>query len=1691
MRKTLLIVDDKITNREILKGILDREYDCLEAADGKEAIEVMTTHASTISVVLLDLIMPVMDGFEVLRAMRDDEDLKKIPVIVTTVRNEEDSEVKAFKMGANDYISKPYSPIVIMQRIQNVINLRETAAEVSELRLDPLTGLYNRSAFMEKAAERIMEKDPGYYIIGCFDINNFKIINDEYGTDIGDEVLRSIGTVFKKGFDDIDSICSRIMADEFAAMYPRELVDSDKIRKISKTAVMQSDVMEPLTFSIGRYIVDDLSLPVSAMYDRAVMAKKTVKGRFDTNIAQFNESMRDELIAEQKIISEMRGALDDDQFEPWFQPQYNHETGQLIGAEALVRWRHPERGILPPGVFVPVFEKKGFIYELDKYMWERTCACIRRWIDEGRNPLPVSVNISRYDIHRDDLIDNLSGLIKKYGIPYELLRLEVTESAFSMDNNKIGSIVRRLVDMGFTVEIDDFGSGYSSLNILKDVPAQIIKLDMKFLDVTDDSPRVGNILESIVRMAKWLGMNVIAEGVETKKQANFLKSIGCFYVQGYYYARPMPIEEYEALASGSVKQQRDIQIETVENFNNNAFWDPESTDTLIFNSYIGGACIYEYCNGQIELVRANDKYISVLGSAEMQMADIMKLDWTEYLDEESLERISNAVHDSAENGEEETTEVVFVGLPGCAERTYLLATMRVIAAVGSRYLMYCISENITEQRIAEHKMAETNQQLVLLDGIAHEILTQSNTDEGIRAILERLLGYFDGDRAYVLEFDNTGGIINDTFELCAENIPEERTNLQDIPLEQGTFYLEAFEERNYINIPDVEALDGTKGRERLLVQGVKSIIAVPLRQSGELIGVFGIDNPHKNAEHIKGLTALGDYIVALLNRGQLNAAIDDENKEKLIIMDGIPGGFVRMKMQLDGTIIPVYRSTGFRKLIGMDEAEVAKEYGNSVMRGVHPDDMEIVNKAVATMLECGEVNNVKYRLKAGGGGYVKVAIFGKIRKTHSGEIFFNVYYTDASLSEPRDETTRLREVLPIVLDTVMKSTNDLAFAKDRDLKYVCCSRNFMKLAGASDVDDVIGKTDYDLFDREIADKFRADDEKLLNSGRPLIDIIENIPTTDNMPRYARTSKYLLTDPSGNVLGLYGVGRDITEVQDISNWLKLATSNKSCGVMTYEFMNGEMKLLHFNEGFREIFGISRRECMSSVPREMIFREDIPKLRKQAENLIKNGDTVGCMFRLHLKNGGIKWIDSRANITKRYNGKIFINAMLTDVTERQNMIERLRLGEAGYRLVIRNMGSLICRFTIADRTMILTPETAKKSGLPQQIGNMPYGMLRRGFISDESRQAYIDFFSRIIHGEKSGNVVFQMKTKDGLKWMRADYSTVFSGGKPVFAVILHNDVTEQLEQGAIYRKWQQSLQSRPAEAYTLIRCNISQDTSVEIQEGKLLATDFTTLGETTFNERTIEYADAYVYEDYRKAYLNLMDSDSMLAGYYHGVMHSTLDYRETLPNGGTRWLRLTVELVRYPKSKDIEVYLMYENIDSKRREELRIKSQAETDPLTGALNRTAFEEKMTNKLGWGAEGTGQALMVLDLDDFKSVNDTYGHVAGDRALIEVAGKIRALLRQGDLVGRLGGDEFLVCMCDITNRRIIEKKAERIRAALRASDEFGTMLGASIGMALCPDDGKDFATLYQKADTALYHAKRNGKDKSEFYSNDMECEK
>lgn len=1003
MRRTLLVVDDVKVNRDILNKILCDEYDIIEAENGNEALEKMTGFGPELSAVLLDLSMPVMNGFEVIVHMKNDADLKQIPIIVMTAQTEEASEVKALKSGANDYIIKPYNPTIIRQRVRNVINLRETAAAVNELQIDHLTGICSRNAFFDKAAAMINEKESSYYVLSCFDIDNFKVINDQYGTLKGDSVLRMIADTLKEGMDDIGGLCGRIMADNFAIMYPRSFIGSDKLDMIREKASVLDGSIAPISFSTGRYIIDDNSLSVNSMFDKATMAEMSIKGRYDTTIAEFSESMREQLLQEQQIVTEMNSALRTGQFEPWFQPQYNHATGELIGAEALVRWRHPEHGLISPAKFIPVFEQNGFIYELDKYIWEETCRCLHRWIKEERSPLPVSVNVSRYDVYKNDLTDIFSALIEKYKIPVDLLRIEITESAFSKSSEQIISVVKSLIEKGFTVEIDDFGSGYSSLNTLKDVPAQVIKLDMKFLESSDDSKRGGNILESMVRMAKWLDMSVIAEGVETKEQADFLKSIGCFLVQGYLYAKPMPVTEYEALAAKSVKQRKKVTLETLEHLDNNAFWDPDSLDTLIFNTYLGGACIYEYENGNIELLRANDKYVQVIGSAGMTLEDALKLNWADHMDDESKKSLSTIINTTLSDGNEKTEEFVFTDLPGCPEKVYLRSTLRVIARIGERYLIYCTNENITAQRIAEQKrlaysdqltaimknlnggisakiwkdgkpdllfanakfysmlgytkeqftrecpkglfdimhpkdissvkavldqvfsteeptaaefrlrtrdgrsmwirshnsichingisdpvqlsiivditkQKETTEQLRFLESVAHALLANPDTAESILAILRRLRDFFDSSRVYVFELDFKNGSAACTYEVCGEGIREEKNDLQDISLNSVAYWLHAFDEQDHVDIKDVKSANISDREKKLILDcGVSSLLAIPLRRNGKLIGFVGIDEPLRRREQIKSLSALGDYVSVLLNRRDLCEKIKEEN----------------------------------------------------------------------------------------------------------------------------------------------------------------------------------------------------------------------------------------------------------------------------------------------------------------------------------------------------------------------------------------------------------------------------------------------------------------------------------------------------------------------------------------------------------------------------------------------------------------------------------------------------------------------------------------------------------------------------------------------------------------------------------------------------------------------------------------------
>lgn len=413
---------------------------------------------------------------------------------------------------------------------------------------DELTGIYNKQAFYAKTKEMLLDNPDKNFDLLRINIERFKVLNDLFGESTGDKLLRYIGK-FLKEINLPLCVSGRLYADNFVVCYEAGKGDS---RRMINTLQMVADsfaINNRTILSFGLYRIDDKTLPVSVMCDRANMALWKAKGNFKNPYCEYDEKMRQQVLKEQKIINAMEMAIQNKEFTLYLQPKYDIEQGTIIGAEALVRWISQENGFISPGDFIPVFENNGFVYEVDKFIWEESCRYLRKWLDEGREVHPISVNVSRIDLYDPKLVKHLVDLREKYQLPSQYLELEITESAYTEDPEQIITITRQLREAGFVILMDDFGTGYSSLNMLKDIQIDVLKLDMGFLKSSDYSAKGGNILTAILKMAESLKMQTIAEGVETKEQVEFLKSIGCKYVQGFYYSKPLPVEDFEKLIS--------------------------------------------------------------------------------------------------------------------------------------------------------------------------------------------------------------------------------------------------------------------------------------------------------------------------------------------------------------------------------------------------------------------------------------------------------------------------------------------------------------------------------------------------------------------------------------------------------------------------------------------------------------------------------------------------------------------------------------------------------------------------------------------------------------------------------------------------------------------------------------------------------------------------------------------------------------------------------------------------------------------------------------------------------------------------------------------------------------------------------------------------------------------------------------
>lgn len=552
--------------------------------------------------------------------------------------------------------------------------------------------IHNRKDFFEKAAQLIEQSEPSKYTVSCINIDNFKAINAQYGAEVGDRVLIYVAECISKCMAEIGGIFGHIAGDDFAALFPTEYASSDLLAYSYDEASSPDCIYQNIRLRVGRFPADNISYSIDDMYDNAKLASNSIRENYETNIQYYRDDMRTELMKKQYIINEMHKALDCEEFEIWLQPQYNHATGAIIGAEVLIRWNKNGMNISPKD-FIPIFERNGFIYEMDKYVWEKACILIRKWIDKGIEVLPLSINVSRRDLLHEDFIDCFTGIVKKYSVPAEMLRVEITESAFSESSANIISKVSKLMELGFLVEIDDFGSGYSSLNTLKDVPASILKLDMRFFESTENTQRAGNIIESVVRMAKWLGMAVIAEGVEKKELADYLKSIGCYYIQGFYYSKPIPISEYERLLERNKKEPELSRLKTIETLNNNEFWNPGSMDTLIFNSYVGGACIFEYYKGKTHILRLNDQYIQQFGGIIPPGIELHGAAVSKYMDDSGRKILFSTIEKAAATNEEASCEVK---ISNGKQTEYIRVAVRVIARTDDRILCYGGVVNMTE-----------------------------------------------------------------------------------------------------------------------------------------------------------------------------------------------------------------------------------------------------------------------------------------------------------------------------------------------------------------------------------------------------------------------------------------------------------------------------------------------------------------------------------------------------------------------------------------------------------------------------------------------------------------------------------------------------------------------------------------------------------------------------------------------------------------------------------------------------------------------------------------------------------------------------------------------------------------------------------------------------------------------------------
>ncbi len=1012
-----------------------------------------------------------------------------------------------------------------------------------------------------------------------------------------------------------------------------------------------------------------------------------------------------------------------------------------------------------------------------------------------------------------------------------------------------------------------------------------------------------------------------------------------------------------------------------------------------------------------------------------------------------------------------------------------------------------VSSDITDEMNARQRLADAADQLRFLNETSRELFSQPSGDAGIRVLLRRALQYFDGSRTYIIEFSEEERAAFCTYECCAPGMQSATDLIQKIPYDDLRDWADRFDDGRSIQIDDVDALpDSRVGKGVLLRSGIHAIVAVALTRGEHVIGLIGVDNPARLAAHVTQLLAIGDYAAVMLARRDRNAQFEKEHRP-----------------------------------------------------------------------------------------------FGAL----------------------------MHDALPVVLRAMMASSNDLAFVKDRNFTYLCCSRPFARMVGLRDENEIAGKTDFDLFDESYAMMYRDDDRRLVEGGQSLVDYVERIPSSDGTPHYANTSKYLLYDASGGVIGLYGVGRDVTGEREAHAQLKLLANSIPGGIAMYDLSRGRTRLMYFSDGYYAVTGYDREEYAALTARNamaVVFEEDAPRLREALKSLLDGEDAFDCTYRSRCRQGGYRWINLRGTALERSEDGVIFNVVKFDITDRVRHVEALRMTEEQYRLALEYSGSMIAEYHVSDRSIHLTPGVAAALGTPETVADVPDAPVREGKIAPETQEAFSAFFAGILRGEKAGSAQFLCMTANGWRWLKARYVTVFSDeDAPVSAMIVMEDVTREYAETAAHKENEQALRlvaehsNRVIYRYDIASKTISADgnsadeatfsticthmpesviargdvlpesvadyrrvfreiesgcpsggakvhvrmldgtprwidlkyslipnengrpkTAVisflditeshekelayerylqsidekAVAEGVLLylEADLTTdLSEKTGSvalpegfpangcsrDEVVEFiAQYYMIEEEREKCRLFFSREHLITSFSDGVRNLSEEWAVRLPSGVSGFVRSEIQMVQDPFTGHIKSYTILRDITREKHEALEVRRKAEQDGMTGLYNKATAEALIADRLSSG-DGRPCALLAIDLDNLKGINDSRGHAQGDAAIRRIGDTLRSQFRKGDVLGRVGGDEFVVFLDNCGTEAWLQSSLMMLMkrfAAVRAGEDGAAPLHASIGVTMSATGREDYAELFRRADLALYHVKRNGKNDFAFYTPDME---